>query len=316
MDFFELDNYTEKDLCELIETQAEESIHLDFKASGALEKSDVKRTEITKDVSAFANSDGGIIIYGILEKNHVASELSYIDGNIYTKEWLERVINNGIQRRIDGIEIYPVRVGGDIRKSIYIVKIPRSSNAPHMCVSKHQYYKRFNFESVPMEEYEIRDAFHRESVPKLEILRVLFTPIEETERECVYSLSASIGNCGHQVCDSYKLNFYINNPFLCNVSYKSLEEKHSFTIMDKDKLKFGSPAQEPIYPDEMLDMGHFQITVKKEHREIFENNLVIHMILYFSNYTDEIAYSYAERKMIYDKEEIKKILEDKKLSSN
>ena len=42
MDFFELDNYTEKDLCGLIETQAEESIHLDFKASGALEKSDQK----------------------------------------------------------------------------------------------------------------------------------------------------------------------------------------------------------------------------------------------------------------------------------
>ena len=38
MDFFEKIEYTEKDLRELISSQAEESIHLDFKAAGALDK--------------------------------------------------------------------------------------------------------------------------------------------------------------------------------------------------------------------------------------------------------------------------------------
>jgi hypothetical protein len=306
-------NYTEDYLRELIETQAEESIHLDFKASGALEKNDVKRTEIAKDVSAFANSDGGIIIYGILEKNHVANEISYIDGNIYTKEWIERIINNGIQRRIDGIEIFPIRIEGDIKKSVYVVKIPRSSNAPHMCVSKHQYYRRFNFESVPMEEYEVRDTFFRESTPKLEILGIKFGIVKETETEILYSLSASIGNYGHQVCESYKLNFYINNPVICDVSYQPLEEKHSFTIMNKDRLKLSSPAQESIYPDEMLDLGHFQISVKKENKEVFEKGLVIDMILYFSNLTDELAYVYSEDRLVNNREEIKKIVEERKV---
>lgn len=116
MDFFEKIEYTEKDLRELISSQAEESIHLDFKAAGALDKTNEKRAEIAKDVSAFANSDGGIIVYGITEENHVASNFSFIEGNEYTKEWLERVINDGIQRRVLGIQISPIRVNGDIKK--------------------------------------------------------------------------------------------------------------------------------------------------------------------------------------------------------
>ena len=42
MDFFEKIEYTEEDLRELISSQAEESIHLDFKAAGALDKTNFK----------------------------------------------------------------------------------------------------------------------------------------------------------------------------------------------------------------------------------------------------------------------------------
>lgn len=126
-----------------------------------MSKDDKKKAEIAKDVSAFANSDGGIILYGIEEQEHKAHALPYIDGNTYTKEWLEQVIQDNIQRRIEGLKIFPIRDNGDITKSIYIVKIPRSSNTPHMSADK-CYYKRNNFRSVKMEEYEVRDLFYRE----------------------------------------------------------------------------------------------------------------------------------------------------------
>jgi predicted HTH transcriptional regulator len=53
----------------LIDTQVQESLHLDYKDSRALAR--VKASEISKDVSAFANADGGTIIYGVTEVNHV-----------------------------------------------------------------------------------------------------------------------------------------------------------------------------------------------------------------------------------------------------
>jgi predicted HTH transcriptional regulator len=50
-----------------IKDGVEENLNLDYKAADALGTSDGKKKEITKDVSAFANSAGGIIIYGIKE---------------------------------------------------------------------------------------------------------------------------------------------------------------------------------------------------------------------------------------------------------
>ncbi|MBP3766903.1 MAG: ATP-binding protein [Prevotella sp.] len=312
MDLIYKTDYTEEDLRELISTQAEESVHLDFKSAGAFDKKDDKRAEIAKDVSAFANSDGGIIVYGMNEENHVAHSLSYIDGNVYTKEWVERVINNGIQRRIEGIKIYPIRVDGDVRKSVYVVSIPRSANAPHMCSKRHIYYKRYNFESVPMEEYEVRDLFNRAAIPNLVITGCALIQTKESEDDMTYDLWANIANDGNQVCESFKLNFYINNPLFCDITYKVLEEKHSHTIISQNRLKLSTPSREPIYPGEELNMGTFEIKVKRENNEKFLKDLIIDMILFYPGGNYDLAYIPFTREFIDKREDINKLLEKRK----
>lgn len=118
MNLFDKEIYTIKDIQYLIDNGVEESIHLDFKAAGALAKDDKKKNEIAKDVSAFANSDGGIIIYGISEIGHKADSYSFVDGDIFTKEWLEQIINSNIQKRINNIRIIPLRQDGDIKRTV------------------------------------------------------------------------------------------------------------------------------------------------------------------------------------------------------
>jgi hypothetical protein len=59
-DFIRLENRA--DLDQLIKDGVEESLTLDFKASGALAKDSRKSDEMCKDVSALANSAGGQII--------------------------------------------------------------------------------------------------------------------------------------------------------------------------------------------------------------------------------------------------------------
>ena len=61
------DVWDEARVQQYIDDGIEESLNLDYKAAGALAKTDGKKKEITKDVSAMANSDGGIIIYGVTE---------------------------------------------------------------------------------------------------------------------------------------------------------------------------------------------------------------------------------------------------------
>lgn len=148
-------NYIEK----LILEKTEESKTLEFKSSGALDfsLSDNKK-ELLKDISSFANGVGGIIIYGILEKGHVASDLSFIDGGKIKKETIEQIINSGIPALKGQFEIIAIRFDSDIKKSVYVINVPQSSNRPHM-TSSNRFYKRHNFLSLPMDEQEVKHIF-------------------------------------------------------------------------------------------------------------------------------------------------------------
>jgi hypothetical protein len=62
---------TQADLEALHAGNIKESISLEYKASPAIDKKDDnKKTEMARDVSAFANADGGQIVYGMTEKDH------------------------------------------------------------------------------------------------------------------------------------------------------------------------------------------------------------------------------------------------------
>ncbi len=170
------ESWEENDLLQLIENKAEESITLEFKRADALQptdgkKAEISKTEISKDVSAFANSTGGTILYGVEEARdepHCAIGLTPIDPRQTSKEWLEQVINSRIQPRIPGIVINSVELKTKAPgKFAYVVLVPESTTA-HQASDK-RYYRRFNFQSVPMEDYEIRQAMNRASRPAYKI---------------------------------------------------------------------------------------------------------------------------------------------------
>lgn len=307
MDFSKKDNYTIEDIKSLISNEVEENVHLDYKAAAALEKNDKKRTEITKDVSAFANSDGGIIIYGVSEEDHKPKEVSSIDGRIYTKEWLENVIQL-IQPRIEDIRILPIRAG-DIGQTLYVVKIPRSSNAPHMANDR-RYYKRYNFMSVPMEDYEVKDLYNRNVTPDLDVSGCSFYKERETDSGVTYRLVADITNFGNNVCETYKLNFYINKSSLCEI-YTPNEGQRLSTTITEDRLKITSPSREPIYPKEKLSMGYFDFLVNRSDESDFIEGLVIDMVLFYPGGKRDVAYIPLTQKFIEGREEIDKVLKQK-----
>jgi hypothetical protein len=157
---------TIEELEALVRNRTEESLHLDYKRCSSLEN----KKEITKDVSAFANSDGGIIIYGIVEENHVPTEIE-TDFNRFsmTRERLEDIIDSGIAPRIDGIRINPIATGDNT--VVYAIEVPKSPAAPHQDRSSLRYYKRHNFKSQPMEDYEIKDIAARKhaNVPSVAV---------------------------------------------------------------------------------------------------------------------------------------------------
>lgn len=164
-------NWTENALKNFITSETEESLTLEYKAAEALGKSEYQKHEITKDVSAMANSAGGLIVYGISEfanpdKRHLPERITPVNRTELPREWLEQVINS-IRPRIDGILIHSVSLKSGEADVVYVIEIPQSHTAHQ--AGNQKYYKRFNFQSVPMEDYEIRDVMFREQMPDVSI---------------------------------------------------------------------------------------------------------------------------------------------------
>ena len=60
---------TKEDLQRLIDNEVEESTILEYKSSFAVQNPKW-REELAKDISAMANSNGGIIVFGIKQKDN------------------------------------------------------------------------------------------------------------------------------------------------------------------------------------------------------------------------------------------------------
>lgn len=176
-----LEEWNEDDLFQLVKDQVQEGLTLDYKRSDSLARNNACMTELSKDVSAFANSAGGRIIYGIMEEGNIPAGLDNgSDPNVISREWIEQVISSRIRPRISGIKIKPIPLaaGG----TAYVIDIPQATAfAPHQA-DNHRYYRRFNFQSVAMEDYEIKDAMRR-STAGIPYLRFDWStlPLEEDQ---------------------------------------------------------------------------------------------------------------------------------------
>lgn len=292
-----LETYNIETIKSFINNEIEESIHIEFKSSGALSKKDNEKKEVSKDVSAFANSDGGIIIYGIEEKNHKANDFSFIDGNEYTKEWLEQIISSTISRNISDLKIYPIRNNSEITETIYVVQIPSSIDAPHMSRDK-RYYKRFNFESVAMEEYEVRQLYGRKVQSKLLLDKVTLIK-QETKNdsdELVYQIEVDVYNDGEKMEENYKVNMYfLNSPPETRIYQdKNGSGDITYTRLEEKRLKASINNSSPIYPNECLNSARINIAFNKEKLTEVIENMKLEIRLYFSNGEDLMEYNFGE----------------------
>lgn len=155
-----------------IEAGVEESLTVEYKRSAALSRESSQRSEILKDVSAMANSAGGVLIYGVAEfskgsgKEHLPAGIDPVNDPKLSKEWLEQLINSGIRPRIIDVEIIPIRISGPVG-TVFVVNIPEGATA-HQADDR-KYYRRFNFVNEPMYDHEIRDVMGRAKHPIVKV---------------------------------------------------------------------------------------------------------------------------------------------------
>ena len=279
-------NWTEVKLQNLITGEIEESLTLEYKSAEALDKSDFKKKEMTKDVSAMANAAGGILVYGIsefsdLDKRHLPAEITPVDRTKFPREWVEQIIQ-AIRPRIDGIVIHSVNLSSGENDVVYIVEIPQGSTAHQ--ASDHRYYKRFNFQSVPMEDYEVRDVMFRQQTP--DIMLNFLVELTSNENQTFYNLIIQARNVGSAFAQ------YV--ACLLDVPVAVLHEiKNKINVKDGGKYyrhrlfnlnqEFGDENFKASFPLLRNMSMSWKIPLNENFRDFITNNLELKWTVYADN---------------------------------
>jgi Putative DNA-binding domain len=159
---YPLDGITAEQLHQLCSDQYPESETLDFKrdAPGNDEKD---RHEFLKDVCAFANTNGGDLIYGISEKKGYANEISSIpnEATDALERRLSQMLIAGIEPRIAGVRF---KIVSQVNNgSVVIIRVPASYNGPHRVTAngRSRFVLRSGTHTSDMSYDQLRNAFDR-----------------------------------------------------------------------------------------------------------------------------------------------------------
>jgi Schlafen, AlbA_2 len=166
-------------IAQLVSERRQENVSLEFKtksnsATGELNRDDRRNLGIA--LSAFANSMGGLIVWGVrAEKNtdnvDCATEVQPIAEIERFKADVTRLLSQAIMPRHEGIFVEAIAAPNSVGAGYLAIYVERSDRRPHRCeFSEKQYFKRIGDSSVAMEHYDIEDSFKRLVVPWLEVV--------------------------------------------------------------------------------------------------------------------------------------------------
>jgi hypothetical protein len=155
------------DLEELVSAARPEGRTLDYKSALPGNADDDKRN-LLYDVTAFANTLGGDIVYGIAEqtvegkKTGVPEAVTGVDAATRERDEqrLEAIIRSGVDPRIPGVALRWVPHPTEGRNTL-VLRIPKSLLAPHMVTfgGLSRFYGRGTSGNFPMDVREVRAAF-------------------------------------------------------------------------------------------------------------------------------------------------------------
>ena len=156
---------SQSDLEALISCQEEEGAHLEFKRDIPQNWGGSEKHEFAADASAFSNSGGGDLIFGIdQDAQGRASALVplALDNADQTAIRLQDILLSQTEPRLPGTRIraIPVSVGG-IAGHVVVVRIPPSWQAPHRVKTNQHFFIRDGGKKRQLEIPEIRNLFLR-----------------------------------------------------------------------------------------------------------------------------------------------------------
>jgi hypothetical protein len=329
------------DIQELITNSVAENKTLEYKQElkiAAVPSSDDEKKEFLADVSAFANTEGGDIIYGISEKNSIPKDIIGIE--IIKTDELSRKIDNlirdGLQPRIaHQIKILPI--SGN--KYILLLHMEKSWNRPHRVIlgGSTAFYARNSKGKYLLDTFELRDMFNISNtlITKINSFkneRILFildgnapVPISQKgnvilhfipfdafnpmRQENIKMLQEKSGNLGLLHWKGWNTKYNLNGYLLYssatskqNLSYDYTQIFRNGSIEAVDGLLFSAHEVSPHFPEKNIPMYTFEESVLHYFKKVIDyfKSINIQPPVYFSiSLINVLGYSIPENNSIY-----------------
>jgi len=239
----------------------QESLQLEFKANddrdpifvdGAITKSGKKM--LAKEISAFANSAGGLIVLGVdcrpVDKVDQAVKLTPILRLSRAETTVRDAASELLQPRHDGIRVASIRSEEVADAGYIIIDVPRSERRPHRseATDQKQYFKRSGGSAFAMEHYDIEDAFNRASSPSL-ILEVSYSAgMQVGTQEQHYKLDIALENTSDVTAKMISMQIWNRHGAVFGDDrHAQVSAKQTFY---KGRYHFAGPMDFALHPGE------------------------------------------------------------------
>lgn len=200
--------------------------------------------ELSKQLSAFANSGGGTLVYGLSDTSiNVPRKIDQFGGvsltlKNSTKEWLEDIIPGLVDNRLSTFNVYVITNQNNPKslipdeRGIFLIDIPASEQAPHQA-NDNKYYARIGGKSRPIGHQLISDIFGRAKYPKMKLYcRVTSKDNTFVEPATFIFFCKNIG----KIYANY-VNGFINVPaHLFGPSMQFVREKKSVRVFEIENM--------------------------------------------------------------------------------
>ena len=149
-----ISDVTLDDIKSLVSERQFESANLDFKRE-LPGRNDKGKHDFAADVSAFANSAGGDLVYGIEDDGTgMAKGLVELTGNRDEEvRRLQDIAANGIEPRVPGLQIQAIEAPTGF---VVVVRVPQSWAGPHRVKASLNFFIREGARNRPIDVPEIR----------------------------------------------------------------------------------------------------------------------------------------------------------------
>jgi len=271
------DSLNEEVLKRWREEKKPETLHLEYKtlanSTQPFSNWEDKRN-LAKTMSAFANAEGGVILWGVDERKvsddeMVLAEFVSVGDISKTLRKLEERTPEASSPPVPGVVHKSVKVNGE---TVIATLVPASDEGPHMAkLRENRYYQRSGGSSLLMEHSQVADMFGRRPQPKLALAWYISGGIALPSKEFHGHIAVTVTNTGRGIARfpsaHLRLREECQKKYERSTSFSSNPRRFDFLPQQSgpgfidDWYRYGGGINHVIHPELSIAVSRYRLTI-------------------------------------------------------